>query len=141
MSTENQQAFPTPLFFLSSMKAHRPASPSLWGSDGSDASEGPGSRGPAVMFSITTAIRAFPQPSFFWERGLWLWAHCCGCIDTPSEGPAWLRWIMTCYCDDHSFCNFTSIKRGRLKGCVPTHPPKAEALIPWAGSSGEDTWN
>lgn len=56
------------------------------------------------------------------EHGLRTWAHFCGCINTLHDGPAWIRWLMICHGDYHSFCNFTSIQRVRLKGVALPAP-------------------
>lgn len=78
----------------------------------------------AVMFSIVMPIHSLPQPGFFQELGLWTWAHFCGYINILRDSPACIGWIMICSCDYHSFCNFISIKRVRLKGVALPNSPR-----------------
>lgn len=67
--------------------------------------------------------------------------HFCGSINILRDGPAWLRWIMICYGDYHSFCNFISIKRVRLTGVALPSSPGLRSYFSGLGAPGEHTWN
>ena len=101
-------------FFHQQMPTDQP-SPLLQSNSGNHTSEPVGSYCSRQWWFQLWWQFTLPPAWFFQELGLWTWAHFCGYINILRDGPAWIQCIMIHYCDYHSFCNFLSVKRVRLR--------------------------